>query len=107
MLNVFSHHCGLIMAALISYRIRSQCAKIAVDTIVQSDTADASRGRAFSIYDVLCNVAECVAAGVAILVLPNIGWSRPVQIALIVFVWTVALGYNYLVGKLGDQPRDV
>ena len=95
------------MAGLFIFGIGVQGAKIAVDTIVQSDTADAYRGRAFSIYDVLFNVAECVAAGVAILVLPNIGWSRPVQIALIVFVWTVALGYNYLVGKLGDQPRDV
>ncbi len=106
MLIVFSHQWGLFMAGLFIFGIGVQGAKIAVDTIVQSDTADAYRGRAFSIYDVLFNVAECVAAGVAILVLPNIGWSRPVQIALIVFVWTVALGYNYLVGKLGDQPRE-
>ncbi len=106
MLIVFSLQWGLFMAGLFIFGIGVQGAKIAVDTIVQSDTADAYRGRAFSIYDVLFNVAECVAAGVAILVLPNIGWSRPVQIALIVFVWTVAMGYNYLVGKLGDQPRE-
>ena len=105
-LIVFSLQWGLFMAGLFIFGIGVQGAKIAVDTIVQSDTADAYRGRAFSIYDVLFNVAECVAAGVAILVLPNIGWSRPVQIALIVFVWTVAMGYNYLVGKLGDQPRE-
>ena len=107
LLLVASHARGVMVVGLFIFGIGVQGAKIAVDTIVQSDTADAYRGRAFSIYDVLFNVAECVAAGVAILVLPNIGWSRPVQIALIVFVWTVALGYNYLVGKLGDQPRDV
>ena len=106
-LLVISSQWGIFMAGLFVFGIGVQGAKIAVDTIVQSDTADAYRGRAFSIYDVLFNVAECVAAGVAILVLPDVGWSRPVQIALVVFVWCVALGYNYLVGKLGDQPREV
>ncbi|MFT0848812.1 MFS transporter [Actinomycetaceae bacterium L2_0104] len=106
-LLVISHQWGIFMAGLFIFGIGVQGAKIAVDTIVQSDTADAYRGRAFSIYDVLFNVAECVAAGVAILVLPDVGWSRPVQIALVVFVWCVALGYNHLVGKLGDQPREV
>lgn len=95
------------MVGMFIFGIGVQGAKIAVDTIVQSDTADAYRGRAFSIYDVLFNVAECVAAGVAIFLLPDIGWSRPVQIGLIVFVWTVALGYRYLVGRLDDKPRVV
>lgn len=53
------------------------------------------------------NVAECVAAGIAILVLPDTGWSRPVQIVLIVFVWTVALSYRYVERRLGGVPRDV
>lgn len=104
---VVSHQWGIFMAGLFIFGIGVQGAKIAVDTIVQSDTADAYRGRAFSIYDVLFNAAECAAAGVAILVLPNIGWSRPVQASLVVFVWCVALGYNWLVGRLGDRPREV
>ena len=107
LLIVFSHEQLIFMAGLFIFGIGVQGAKIAVDTIVQSDTADAYRGRAFSIYDVLFNVAECVAAGVAIFLLPNIGWSRPVQIGLIVFVWIVALGYRHLVGKLGNKPRVV
>lgn len=89
------------------FGIGVQGAKIAVDTIVQSDTADAYRGRAFSLYDVLFNMAECIAAGVAILVLPDTGWSRPVQIALFVFVWVVALTYRRLVRRLGGVPRVV
>ena len=84
-----------------------QGAKIAVDTIVQSDTADAYRGRAFSIYDVLFNTAECVAAGVAVLVLPDFGWSRPAQALLVLFVWCVALWYLRGVRRLGDRPREV
>lgn len=84
-----------------------QGAKIAVDTIVQSDTADAYRGRAFSIYDVLFNTAECVAAGVAVLVLPDVGWSRPAQAVLVLFVWCVALWYLRGVRRLGDRPREV
>lgn len=107
LLLVVSHQWGMLVAGLFIFGIGVQGAKIAVDTIVQSDTADAYRGRAFSLYDVLFNVAECVAAGVAILVVPDTGWSRPVQVALVLFVWCVALGYNHLVGRLGDQPREV
>ncbi|RJF43870.1 MFS transporter [Actinomyces sp. 2119] len=84
-----------------------QGAKIAVDTIVQSDTADFYRGRAFSIYDVLFNTAECVAAGAAVLVLPGTGWSVPVQAALVVLVWVVAAAYWWLVRALGGVPRAV
>ncbi|MGO1592217.1 MAG: MFS transporter [Ancrocorticia sp.] len=104
---VFSHQPAIFAAGMFIFGIGVQGAKIAVDTIVQSDTADAYRGRAFSIYDVLFNVAECLAAGLAIFILPDIGWSRPVQISLIVFVWIVALGYRHLVRGLGDQPRVV
>ncbi len=107
MLIVASHRQSIFMAGMFIFGIGVQGAKIAVDTIVQSDTADAYRGRAFSIYDVLFNVAECVAAGIAILVLPDTGWSRPVQIVLIVFVWTVALSYRYVERRLGGVPRDV
>ncbi|WP_346426219.1 hypothetical protein [Actinobaculum sp. 313] len=95
------------MAGMFIFGIGVQGAKIAVDTIVQSDTADAYRGRAFSIYDVLFNVSECIAAGVAILVLPNVGWSRSVQIGLVLFVWLVAAVYWRLMQALGHMPREV
>ncbi len=98
---------GAVTAGIFIFGIGVQGAKIAVDTIVQTDTHDRYRGRAFSIYDVLFNVAECVAAGVCVLVLPDIGWSRGVQIALIVMVWAVAFLYRWEVKRLRDSPRPV
>ncbi|MER7931794.1 MULTISPECIES: MFS transporter [unclassified Streptomyces] len=64
----------------------TQGAKIATDTIVQSSVDDDFRGRIFSVYDVLFNVAFVGAAGVAALMLPPDGRSA----ALVV---TVALIY--------------
>lgn len=100
-------HDRLAMAAgLLVFGIGVQGAKIAVDTIVQADTADEYRGRAFSLYDVLFNTAECVAAGVAVLVLPDGGWSRPVQALLVGMVWAVAGGYRWaLRAGRGDGAR--
>lgn len=59
-----------------------QGAKIAVDTIVQADTADVFRGRAFSLYDMMYNAAFVGAAVLAALVLPDTGWSAVVFISL-------------------------
>ena len=53
-----------------------QGGKIAVDTIVQRDTDDEFRGRAFSLYDMLYNSAFVAAAALAALVLPDTGYSR-------------------------------
>ena len=104
---VTTHALTAVASGLPVFGVGVQGAKIAVDTILQPDTADAYRGRAFSIYDVLFNTAECVAAGVAVLVLPPIGWSRSVQAVLVVLVWTVALVYRGRVRALGDRPRPV
>ncbi|MFE9042881.1 MFS transporter [Streptomyces sp. NPDC007818] len=64
----------------------TQGAKIATDTVVQTSVDDAFRGRVFSLYDVLFNVAFVAAAGVAALMLPPDGRS-PLLIVL------VAAGY--------------
>jgi MFS family permease len=47
--------------------------KIPVDTMVQESLPDAYRGRVFSVYDVVYNLARVVAAGVAIPLLPLLG----------------------------------
>jgi MFS family permease len=65
----------------------TQGAKIATDTIVQSSVEDGFRGRTFSLYDVLFNVAFVGAAGVAAVMLPPDGRST----ALVV---TVAVTYG-------------
>ena len=92
-------------AGLFVFGVGVQGAKIAVDTIVQTDTSDDYRGRAFSLYDVLFNAAECLAAGVAVLVMPDVGWSRGVQAALVAAVWVVALAYRWGVHRCGGPAR--
>ncbi len=70
--------------------LAAQATKIAVDTIVQRDTDDAFRGRAFAFYDVLYNAAFVGAAALAAFTLPDNGWSRPVFIVLAVAYGTAA-----------------
>ncbi|MFI8367466.1 MFS transporter [Streptomyces sp. NPDC085466] len=77
----------------------TQGAKIATDTVVQTSVDDAFRGRVFSLYDVLFNVAFVAAAGVAALMLPPDGRS-PLLIVL------VAAGYAAIALLLrGERAR--
>ena len=55
--------------------LSAQGVKICVDTLVQRHVDDAFRGRVFSIYDVLFNVAFVLAAPVAAAVVPTSGKS--------------------------------
>lgn len=50
--------------------------KICVDTFVQEETEDQFRGRAFSLYDLLFNLAYVAAAAIGALTLPESGRSR-------------------------------
>ncbi|EGX60732.1 hypothetical protein SZN_06404 [Streptomyces zinciresistens K42] len=71
--------------------LATQGAKIATDTIVQSAVDDGFRGRTFSVYDVLFNVAFVGAAGVAALVLPPDGRSALLVVAVAVVYAAVAV----------------
>lgn len=73
----------------------SQGVKIAADTIVQSSVDDAFRGRVFSLYDVLFNVAFVSAAAVAAVVLPDDGASVPVLAVMGVGYALTAAGYAW------------
>ncbi|MFG3123930.1 MFS transporter [Streptomyces sp. NPDC048201] len=64
-----------LLIAAFSLGLVTQGAKIATDTIVQASVEDGFRGRVFSVYDVLFNVAFVGAAGVAALMLPPDGRS--------------------------------
>jgi hypothetical protein len=66
-----------LLAAAFVLGLTTQGSKIATDTIVQSSVDDAFRGRIFSVYDVLFNIAFVGAAGVAALMLPPDGRSVP------------------------------
>ncbi|MFE1378483.1 MFS transporter [Streptomyces sp. NPDC058740] len=71
--------------------LTTQGAKIATDTVVQTSVDDAYRGRVFSLYDVLFNVAFVGAAGVAALMLPPDGKSALLVVFVAVLYATVAL----------------
>ena len=62
--------------------LAAQGAKIAVDTIVQRDSEDAYRGRAFAFYDVLYNAAFVGVAALAAFLVPDAGWSPGLFVAL-------------------------
>lgn len=62
--------------------IAAQSTKITTDTIVQRDTADEYRGRAFTIYDMLYNLGFMTAAAVLGLFVPDDGRAPAVFAAL-------------------------
>ncbi|MFD9339750.1 MFS transporter [Streptomyces sp. NPDC060028] len=68
---------GPMLAAAFVLGLATQGAKISTDTVVQSRVDDEFRGRVFSVYDVLFNVAFVGAAAVASLMLPVNGQSAP------------------------------
>src|SRR5699024_5780682 len=98
---------ALIAAAAVLMGLAVQGAKIAVDTIVQTDTADSYRGRAFSLYDTLFNGAFAGAAALAAAVLPDTGYSRPTFFTLAGVYLLLLVGYRVVVRGLGDRPRQV
>ncbi len=73
--------------------VASQGIKICVDTLVQAGVDDAFRGRIFSLYDVIFNVAFVAAAAVAAVVLPLSGRSYAVLVAISLGYVATALVY--------------
>ncbi|MEU6177836.1 MFS transporter [Streptomyces coeruleorubidus] len=88
-----------LLAAAFVLGLTTQGAKIATDTIVQSSVEDGFRGRIFSVYDVLFNVAFVGAAAVAALILPPDGRSVPLVITIAVIYAAVAV----TMGRFGRQ----
>ncbi|KKD09630.1 MFS transporter [Streptomyces sp. WM6386] len=78
--------------------LTTQGAKIATDTIVQSSVDDGFRGRIFSVYDVLFNIAFVGAAAMAALMLPPDGRS-------LVLVVTVAVIYGAVAATMARFER--
>ncbi len=87
-LLAFSSEPWALFAAAVVVSFAVQGAKIAVDTIVQRDTEDHVRGRAFTLYDMAYNVAFISSAALGAVILPDTGYSATVMGAL-VFVYLV------------------
>jgi Major Facilitator Superfamily len=82
-----------LLVAAFFLGLASQGIKIVVDTLVQTHVDDAYRGRVFSLYDVIFNVAFVAAAAVGAVVLPETGKSYVVLGAIVVGYAATALGY--------------
>ncbi|MFE7751087.1 MFS transporter [Streptomyces sp. NPDC057428] len=87
-----------MVAAAFVLGLITQGAKITTDTQVQTSVDDAYRGRIFSLYDVLFNVAFVAAAGLSALALPPDGRS-------VVVVVTVAVLYAIVSAALLRRRR--
>ncbi|NBE52799.1 MFS transporter [Streptomyces boluensis] len=72
----------------------TQGAKIATDTAIQSTVDDAFRGRIFSVYDVLFNVAFVGAAAVAALMLPPDGRSVLLVLSIALLYAAIAIAMH-------------
>ncbi|OAR23821.1 MFS transporter [Streptomyces sp. ERV7] len=80
-----------VLVAAFVLGLTTQGAKISTDTVVQSSVDDAYRGRIFSLYDVLFNVAFVSAAAVAALMLPPDGKSALLVVTVSVIYAAVAV----------------
>ncbi|MFJ2221315.1 MFS transporter [Streptomyces anulatus] len=83
--------------------IVTQGSKIATDTVVQTSVDDSFRGRVFSLYDVLFNVAFVSAAGVAALMLPPDG--RSVAVVAVVSALYAVVAVTMFRRRLIDAHR--
>jgi MFS family permease len=102
----------LLYAGAFVVGVAAQGSKICVDTVVQESVDDAFRGRVFSFYDVIFNIAFVSAAAFGALALPADGYS-PAVFAVIAagYAGTAAL-YGLATrrlsgpaGALGRPPR--
>jgi MFS family permease len=67
--------------------------KISVDTMVQEAIPDGYRGRVFSVYDVVYNLARVIAAALAIPMIPNLGVEGSLLVVGAVFLlWAPVVG---------------
>ncbi|MGW7254593.1 MFS transporter [Streptomyces sp. NPDC054834] len=85
---------GPLLVASFVLGLITQGAKIATDTVVQSSVDDGFRGRIFSVYDVLFNVAFVGAAAVAALMLPPDGRSVVLVVLVAVIYGAVAVAMS-------------
>ncbi len=83
--------------------LSTQAVKICVDSLVQHWTADDVRGRAFSLYDMLFNLALVTSAATAALVLPDDGVARWAFVGVAVLMLVTATVY----GRVTSRPRYV
>ncbi|MGK5533133.1 MFS transporter [Streptomyces sp. URMC 129] len=86
----------MIVAAFVLGLV-TQGAKIVTDTVVQSAVDDAFRGRVFSLYDMIFNMAFVGSAGLAALILPSDGRSAVLLLTVsALYATTAVMTYRVL-----------
>ena len=85
---------GTFLIAAFVLGVVAQGSKICVDTIVQRGVDQAYRGRVFSFYDVMFNVAFVAAAALGAVMLPSNGKSYPAITTIAVGYAVTAVGYG-------------
>lgn len=83
-----------LLAGAFVLGVAAQGSKICVDSIVQDYVDDAYRGRVFSFYDTVFNAAFIGAALLAVLVVPQDGFSRPLYAGIATLYLATALTYR-------------
>jgi len=83
-----------VVVTSVGMGVSTQSVKICVDSLVQEWTADDVRGRAFSIYDMLFNLALVTSAIAAALVLPADGAAPSVFVGVALLMVVTALVYR-------------
>ncbi|WP_448320603.1 MFS transporter [Streptomyces sp. CO7] len=94
-----------VLVAAFVLGLVTQGAKISTDTVVQSHTEDKFRGRIFSLYDVLFNVAFVAAAGLAALMLPHDGRSVSLVLTVAALYGLTTLVLLRLAGRAPGRTR--
>ncbi|MFP8960496.1 MFS transporter [Streptomyces nanhaiensis] len=95
-----------VLGAAFVVGLATQGAKITTDTVVQSSVDDVFRGRIFSLYDMLFNVAFVGAAGVAALMLPPDGRSPALVMTVTALYAAVAVAVFHVKHRNGHRGGD-
>ena len=94
---------ALLLTGAFVIGVAAQGSKICVDTIVQESIDDAFRGRVFSFYDVIFNIAFVSAAAFAALTLPADGNSKTVYAVVSAGYAVTAFAYGRVNRRRGTD----
>lgn len=95
-----------VVAAAFLLGVVAQGAKVCVDSLLQESVDDAYRGRVFSFYDLLFNVAFVAAAAVAAVALPASGRSSAAVVVIALGYAVTAAGYAWASSRRPDDRRE-
>jgi LPXTG-motif cell wall-anchored protein len=96
---------ALVLPGAFAMAFVSQGVKICVDTVVQRTISDAYRGRVFTSYDTLFNVAFVAAAVITALLLPETGHA-PASIVVLAGLYALAAGGYWWGSRRVSDPVD-